>query len=146
MKNSLKDFLKWFNLPVSITVFRTSILLEVEMSIPSVFGLSSGAEIRRLLILTPLQPLMPMWFFWLLRCLKLLSWRPLQLWKWRACNIIKRFAILILGQNALQIETFLNPNHVNDLYRKKDKKFSFNSFMLHISWLQNLPLGSLFTI
>lgn len=49
-------------LPVPIEESRMLILVDVEMSIPSVFGLSAGALIRIPETSTSLLPLMLIWF------------------------------------------------------------------------------------
>lgn len=49
---------------VAILVLLICILLELDISIPSVFGLSAGAVIESPEIKTSLQPLIEILFFW----------------------------------------------------------------------------------
>lgn len=58
-------------------------LVDEEISIPSVLGLSFGALIKSPKTRPPLQLLMLIWFLGLFKNVRRLSWKPSHLWMWR---------------------------------------------------------------
>jgi hypothetical protein len=68
----------------------TKILLEKEMSKPSVLGLVAGESMDIWENVAPMHLLTDTWLFGLLVILMLLTLRSLQEWKCKTCTIIKK--------------------------------------------------------
>lgn len=60
--------------------------VDIEMSIPSVLGLFSGADMLIRDMVTPLQSEMLIWFLALFLWLSPVNWRSLHWWNLRACE------------------------------------------------------------
>lgn len=67
--------------PVDITESRMSTPIHLDISIPSVLGLSPGAVKLSPEMLMFFEPVRPMWFRGLFKCWRLYILRPLQLLK-----------------------------------------------------------------
>ena len=91
-------------LPVPMKESRIWMLLELEISIPSVLGLVLGALICRLEMVTPLQLDMVIWFLWLLICLNPLSTRLLHLSNVSACQQNSHKQVIIVTPLKLEFK------------------------------------------
>lgn len=74
------------NSPVPMRESRMETWVDIEMSIPSVLGLFSGADMLIRDMVTPLQSEMLIWFLALFLWLSPVNWRSLHWWNLRACE------------------------------------------------------------